>query len=143
MVNIGLVNPSGAITSAQGTANFDSNTYIYKGTVNIPNLAPGTYTVKIRLDNTLWKKYPNTVNINAGSNNPSVSSVILVPGDLDQNNSLTIADYTNFVKCYKGLSTCTAEMQSLTNFDEDATTKDDLDDLTILQQGFKTQTQGD
>lgn len=143
MINVGIINSSGAATSAQGTANFDSATNTYKGTVTVSNLAPGTYTAKIRLDNTLWKKLPDTITITSGPNTLSTTTVQLISGDIDQNNSLTIADYTSFVKCFKALPSCSTSLKSLTNFDEDATTKDDLDDLTILQQGFNTQTQGD
>lgn len=143
MINVGLINSSSAITSAQGTANFESSTYVYKGTVPVSNLAPGAYTAKIRLDNTLWKNLPDTITISSGTNNPSTTTVQLISGDLDQNNRLTIDDYTDFVKCYKGLPSCSTSMRSLANFDEDATAKGDLDDLTILQQGFNSQTQGD
>ncbi len=142
-VNVGLVNSNGAITSSQGDVSFDSSSNSFKGTVNVPNLASGTYTVKVRLDNTLWKNLSSSITIVSGSNNPTTSTVRLVSGDLDQNNSLTIADYTNFVKCYKSLATCTDTLHTLSDLDDDGVVKDDLDDLTILQQGFNTQQQGD
>lgn len=142
-VSVAVVNSNNTTVTSQGNLTFDSVTNSYKGTITVSSLPAGTYTIKVRFDNTLWKKLPGTITITTGANNPTTSTTQLISGDIDQNNSLAVLDYTNFVKCYQGLPSCTATMGTLADFDDDGSAKNDLDDLTILQKGFKTQLQGD
>lgn len=143
-VSAAAIGSNNTTVTSQGDLTFDSATSSYKGTVTITSLPVGNYTIKVRFDNTLWKKFPGTLVItNSDNNQTTAPSTALVSGDIDQNNSLTIIDYTNFVKCYQAKSSCTAAMGTLADFDDDGTAKGDLDDLTILQKGFKTQLQGD
>jgi len=88
------------------------------------------------MDNSLWKRIPGIVTITANTDNNPTTQIQLVTGDIDQNNSLTVLDYTNFVKCFKGESECTDSLKIFADLDDDGVVKDDLDDLTILQKGF-------
>lgn len=125
------------VSEKTGTLVYDTASKLYKGTVSLGDgFTTGQYVVKIKMDNTLWKRIPGIVTITEKTDTNPTTQVQLVTGDLDQNNSLTVVDYTNFVKCFKGDSTCTDSLKILADLDDDGSAKDDLDDLTILQKGF-------
>lgn len=120
-----------------GNLVYDTSSKLYKGTISLgTGFTSGQYVVKVKMDNSLWKRIPGIVTITANTDTNQTSQIQLVTGDLDQNNSLTVVDYTNFVKCFKGESSCTDTLKVLADLDDDGTAKDDLDDLTILQKGF-------
>ncbi len=125
------------VSDKTGNLIYDTASKLYKGTISLGDgFTTGQYIVKVRMDNSLWRRVPGIVTITANTDNNPTQQIQLVTGDLDQNNSLTVIDYTNFVKCFKDESTCTSAMKILADLDDDGTAKDDLDDLTILQKGF-------
>lgn len=125
------------VSDKTGNLIYDTASKLYKGTISLGDgFTTGQYIVKVRMDNSLWKRIPGIVTITAKTDNNPTVQIQLVTGDLDQNNSLTVLDYTNFVKCFKGESTCSDSLKILADLDDDGSAKDDLDDLTILQKGF-------
>ncbi len=107
---------------------FVYNQGMYTGSVPT-NLSPGVYSIKIRLDNTLWRSIPGVQTLKLGDNN--LSAVTLVPGDLNNNNILDISDYQVFISCY-GDKQCSEK--TLADFDDDGTV--DLVDYNILLRSF-------
>lgn len=125
------------VSDKTGNLIYDTASKLYKGTVSLGDgFTTGQYIVKVKMDNSLWKRIPGILTITANTDNNPTTQIQLVTGDLDQNNSLTVLDYTNFIKCFKNDSTCTASLKILADLDDDGSAKDDLDDLTILQKGF-------
>ncbi len=99
------------------------------------NIPAGTYKIKVRTNNSLWKDAGNiTLTPGQKANLPSIN---LVSGDLNQDNRLDLSDYTAIISCITNKS-CTAG--SIADLNQDG--KFDEEDLNILYSNFKTR-QGD
>lgn len=112
------------------SANFAYTNGVYTSHVQT-SLQPGLYYVKVKLDNTLFKLIPGVQNLRSGENN--LTTVALVPGDLNGNNILDISDYNVFVGCY-GTSICS--QKNLVDFNDDGVI--DTIDYNILLRSFAT-----
>ena len=93
--------------------------------------------MKIKVNNSLIKRVPGIVTITATTSTSSLPSR-LITGDIDQDNNLSITDYNLIVACYQGVAICTQEIEARADIDGDGVTRDDLDDLAIVQRGFVT-----
>jgi len=98
------------ITSASGTAGAIQKANItftngrYVGALPIDStLVTGSYTVKVRLDNTLYKTL-GSITLTKGIAN-TAPLVTLISGDLALNNTLDIFDYNILISCYGARST--------------------------------------
>ncbi|MBI4091899.1 MAG: hypothetical protein HY427_01695 [Candidatus Levybacteria bacterium] len=131
-VEVMIVNSSNQqVDLTKSTINYDPATGKYKGNVGLgSNFISGSYLVKVRLDNTLWKNIPGIQNIILGQtyNAPEAA---LVPGDIIQDNEINLLDYNALLSCY-GAKTCTTKVQADLNDDN----KVDEVDLNILYAGF-------
>jgi hypothetical protein len=87
------------VSNSQVTLNFDSQSFTFK--TPVPNLAPGIYNVKVRVDNSLWK-FAGTVNLTANQTK-GIQTVALVSGDLNQDNVMDLADYNALLGCMQGI----------------------------------------
>jgi len=119
------------VATFSATVNFDSATGRYRGNIGLGNnFISGSYLVKVRLDNTLWKTIPGIQNITSGQiyNAPQAA---LVSGDIIQNNEINLLDYNALLSCY-GARACTTKVQADANDDG----KVDELDLNILYAGF-------
>lgn len=117
-----------------GTVEFNPSTAQYEGIVGIGNtLTTGNYIVKVKMDNTLVKRLPGVVYIDQTKQDNSTPTVELVTGDLNQNNSLDVQDYTNIMACYNNLPACTGDILILGDLDDDGVTNGDNDDINIMQ----------
>ncbi|HVZ11985.1 MAG TPA: dockerin type I domain-containing protein [Patescibacteria group bacterium] len=114
------------------SVNYDSPSSTFKNIISA-SIPSGTYKLKIRLGNTLWKAINNAV-LNSQTTPISVS---IVPGDLNSDNSLDLYDYNTMISCY-GTSQCSQKTQADLNMDG----KVDEQDLNILYSEF-TNRQGD
>lgn len=102
---------------------------------NAGSFAPGTYDVKVRFDNTLWKDL-GVVTLTLGTTaSPKQASLRL--GDINQDNVLDLADYNAFISCY-GLGVCGQKTQTDLNLDG----KVDEKDLNIFYSNLSNR-QGD
>ena len=102
-VNVVIINSQNQqVVSAPGKVTFDSATGLYKGTTDLgDNFVTGSYLVKVRMDNTLWKTVPGIQNIVAGDLlNTPVSE--LISGDIKQDNEINLLDYTIMISCLQG-----------------------------------------
>lgn len=124
------------VKDSQGTITYDAQTSSFKGEVGLgTDLSDGTYLIKTRFNNTLWKNL-GAVNIAAAqtSNAPSAK---LVTGDFDQNNTLDLSDYNIMLSCF-GTKQCAQKEKADLNIDSVVDEKD----LNILLANFATR-QGD
>lgn len=87
------------IKSTTGTVAYDTETGAYKTIINLGSeITSGSYLVKTRLDNTLWKTIPGIQNIVSGTNN-TAQTTRLVTGDVNQDNEINLLDYNMFLTC--------------------------------------------
>ncbi|HVZ67574.1 MAG TPA: VWA domain-containing protein [Patescibacteria group bacterium] len=94
------------ISSNSGSVTFDPTSGTYKGTITLGNnFQTGSYLIKTRLDNTLFKTTPGIVSITAGTSNQSPLTQ-LVSGDINHDNVINLLDYTMFLSCLHDKSTC-------------------------------------
>jgi len=99
------------------------------------DLAPGTYDVKVRFNNTLWKDL-GIVTLSLGTiSHPQEATLRL--GDLNQDNVLDLSDYNMFISCY-GLGNCAQKSLADLNLDG----KVDEKDLNIFYSNLSNR-QGD
>ncbi len=118
------INGNNQPTTAQ--AIFAFNNLVLNGTTSIP---AGTYTIKAKTDNSLWKTLGN-VTVVSGQNT-SLPTASLVSGDINQDNILNLLDYNIFISCY-GNKSCDQKTQSDFNMDG----KVDEKDLNIFYVGL-------
>ncbi len=83
---------------ASGIVAYQPSSGLYVGTIPLPIFAPGAYTTKVRLDNTLWKRISGIQNIVAGQNTQTPPTT-LVSGDFNQDNVINLLDYNMLVSC--------------------------------------------
>jgi len=104
---------------------------IYTGQLQLTGVAPGSYFVKIKTDNSNWKLIPGTQTLTQGSTT-TVPQVTLVTGDINNNNGLDVGDYSSMISCIK--NTCDGNTRSLADLNDDSLV--DEVDLNILYSGF-------
>jgi hypothetical protein len=106
----------------------------FAGTIDLgTGFASGTYTLKIKLDNTLVRLVPLMQNITSGTTN-QIPQVSLVSGDIDGNNILDILDWNAILSCVKGETACAQDKKTLADLNDDG--KVDEMDLNIILRGF-------
>lgn len=114
--------------SASGSA---QQTGVYTSTVNIDGISPGTYYIKLSMDNTLFTQVSGVITLKEGNN--TVPRVTLIPGDLNQDNNLNMSDHSIFVGCY-GKKECPADEKTRSDFNDDGVI--DGKDYNILIRAF-------
>lgn len=122
------------VKTATGILDFDSTTFTFKGAILIEGLIADSYIVKIRVENSLWKRIPGIVNITSGvvANTPAVE---LVTGDIpDRDNELNLADYNIIIDCINSRGNCNESLKRYADLNDDG--KVDEVDLSILYAGF-------
>lgn len=121
-----------------GNLAYNSTTGRYEGSIDLQNQIAsqsGNYSVRVKMDNTLVKRIPGIVTITKGQT-VSTSNIRLVTGDVDQNNVLTISDYTTLISCYRATAGCTSAVKPLADLNDNGVTTGDTDDYNLLQFGF-------
>lgn len=114
-----------------GKLKFDLQKNTYTGTLALGALPSGSYTIKLRMDNTLFKTVPGIQNLVSGRVTVASNVATLVSGDLDQNNILDLFDYNIFLSCF-GDKQCAQKSRADLNDDG----KVEEVDLNILQRSF-------
>lgn len=113
---------------------FDGN--IFKKEVQFTNMFQGIYYVKVKLDNTLRKLIPGTHYLSFETV-ATLPEVLLIFGDMDDNNSINIFDYNSFISCF-GENQCSQKERA--DFDDNGNVNGV--DYNILIRSFSTR-QGD
>lgn len=89
--------------NGQDLANLNPDTGAFLVALPLPaNFNTGIYTVRVKLDYTLWKTVPGIITITKGTNT-LVPQVLLTPGDIDQNNAVNILDYNILLDCFSDI----------------------------------------
>ncbi len=125
-------------TEKMGTVTYNATTGRYEGTIGLGDsiaTPSGSYIVKVKMDNTLLKRLPGIVTINKDQTN-NTSPAMLVSGDINQDNTLGIEDYTSVLACYNNAAGCTQQISVLTDINDNGEVVGDTDDYQILQRGF-------
>jgi len=134
-----------AVTSEKtGVVTYNSTTGRYDGYISLGSsiaTPSGGYIVKLKMDNTLYKRAPGIVAINKLTPNNSVPAVELVSGDITgpnnvSDNVLELVDYNLLVSCYREDAACTTSVAMLADFNDDGFVKGDDIDANILARGF-------
>ena len=108
-VEVLVINSQGQqVSSISGAVNFDAASGIYKGSITLDSNVPtGSYIIKVRMDNTLWKQIPGIQTITAGETTETPVTK-LTTGDINQDNVIDLLDYNLMISCLADKSTCTA-----------------------------------
>ncbi len=85
------------ISFHHGTPNPVSITYV--GNVDLGSVTSGNYTIKVKTNKFLKKLIPGFKNI-APNTTITLPAIALIPGDIDNNNVLNIADYNILMSCF-------------------------------------------
>jgi hypothetical protein len=117
------------------TLNYNPSSGNFEGSVDIGNVPPTAYTAIGKLDSSLSKVLSNALVITTATKQYQILPQIMFLGDIDDDDSLTIQDYNNFVSCFRGLASCDGAAKSTSDLNDNGTI--DTDDLNILQRSFK------
>jgi len=100
-----VLNSSGQIVaSTRVTISYNPVSGIFSGVGDLgPTFPSGTYTVKLKFDNTTRGTAPGFYSIAAGDN-IVLQSVQVRPGDAINDNQLSILDYNRILDCYSDLA---------------------------------------
>ena len=101
--DIKIVNAQGTATTATGSLTYNTTSGKFEGSINT-SVADGPYTIKVRMDNALWKAVPGIIQLASGT--ATIPEVTLVTGDVSQDNQMNIDDYNALISCF-GKSSCT------------------------------------
>jgi glucose/arabinose dehydrogenase len=91
------------IQSAQGNVPYNSGDGNFKGTIDIGDLAPGDYIVKVQTPQYLKRTVPGFLTIATNNAHPMLP-FSLVTGDTNNDNSLSVIDYNLIIDCYSDLT---------------------------------------
>lgn len=107
--------------SKQTTVSLASPSGKFIGTVEIPNIKTGLFTVKVKLDQYLRTLIPGIQSLTAGQVN-QLSPISLVVGDINGDNMLNILDYNILMGCYSDIlpaANCSEANKLLADLDDD------------------------
>lgn len=108
--------------SINATLTYNANGGFFGGTVTLPDtITTGQYRVRIKTDRYLRKYTSANVSITKGQVNLA-SSATLIVGDANNDNRLSILDYTMLLNCYSDLGpalSCTPQQKLMTDFNDD------------------------
>ncbi len=131
------------VTNQQGRAIYNPTSGKYEGKIGLGLLAPtptltpalsDKFVVKIKINNSLYKRTPGISTIHYGSPNNSSTDVALVSGDLNNDNTLGVIDWTFMIACVKNEASCTEKTRKLADLNDNGSI--DETDVQILQRGF-------
>lgn len=121
------------ITTKPGSIIYDSNLGKFLGSIDVGNLASGDYTIKIKSDGYLKKLIPSIFSISSSMQSVTTINLPLVnltAGDINGDNSISIADYSILLSC----SIYTTDNGSLCNSSSVSKNLSDLNDDGAVDQ---------
>lgn len=132
------------VNNKQGIATYNSTSGKYEGSIGLgstfaptPTLIPALsdkFIIKIKVNNSLYKRIPGIATIHYGIQNNLTPEVELVSGDLNGDNTLGIIDWTFMIACVKNETSCTENIKKLADLNNNGSV--DEIDVQILQRGF-------
>lgn len=115
---------------------FNPTNYKFEGAIDLgTGFTTGSYTLKLGLDNSLKKQLGGIITITQGLVSNTSTSTLLVPGDINQDNSVDIQDYNTFIACYRNLPICTPDIRAFADLNDNG--EIDTNDEAILKRGFQ------
>jgi len=128
------------IASGTGTLTYNSSVGAYTGDIPISEGFPsGQYLIKVQTPYHLRKQITGVQTITAGTDN-TITSVALVAGDIDSNNTINILDYNILIGCYSDLLaavSCTPAQQVASDLNDDGSVNQD--DYNLFLRELSTQ----
>lgn len=86
-----------------GTVSFNNTANLFRGTVDVGTLAPGSYTMKLKTARYLKKPIPGIIKITSSRTTPYViPSVTLTVGNTNNDSKINILDFNMWRDCYQG-----------------------------------------
>lgn len=130
------------------SANYNSQNGVYNATANLGDLPSGTYFIKFRLDNTLFKSIPGGMDLIGGTTNSHSGILELISGDVvrtgTSDNVIDILDYSAVHTCLDAIvsnvsvqavgAACGLQTALKTDFNDDDVI--DLKDYNIILRAF-------
>jgi hypothetical protein len=130
-------------TDKTGTITYDNASGLFKGTIDMANLATGSYSVKVKTDRYLKKQIPGVVSITTATTNQIAQATLFV-GDVDNDNKVDLTDWNIIARnCFgakKDSSDCSAASKVNADLNDDS--KVDGVDMDLLLEMLKVK-QGD
>lgn len=131
-------------TEKTGVLTYNSTNGLYEGFISLDSsiaTQSGSYLVKLKMDNTLYKRATGIVTITKLKADNPVPQVELVSGDIagannGTDNTLDLLDYNQLGSCYRGSVACTTTFAILADFNDDGVVRGDDIDANILSRGF-------
>jgi hypothetical protein len=112
----------------------------YNGVAKFSDIPIGSYIVKVKSDNSLYKALPGPKTL-VSDTTIDTPTVALVTGNVDNTagseNILDLSDYNALLSCFDN-KPCDAKLKVLTDLNDDG--KVDSKDFNILLRGFATRT---
>lgn len=131
-LNFQISDEKGEITrDGSRTIAYDSSSGLFKGSLTVQKLPVGTYRIKLRMLNSLWKETTFTLT----GQTANLAIVKIITGDIYFDNSLDILDYNGMLACFRSDPWCTTDTQKNTDLNIDGFL--DEKDLNILLRAFK------
>lgn len=126
--NKAVKNINSSLTYSRETSNYSA--MIYLG----PDFATGSYSIRVKFENSLVKLIPGIFQITNGKQTYYNSAATLVTGDLNNDNTLGVIDWTLMIACIKDEAACTPDVRNIADLNDNG----DVDeyDVQILQRGF-------
>lgn len=120
--------------TASGTLAFNGSAYA--GYVIVPSVTAGSYQIKARLNNTLYKVIPGIYTIQDQSS-INTSPVALNSGDVNQDNRIDLFDYNIILGCVQKKSSCTQTFRSLSDLDSNGVVEAEDYNIFLTQLDFR------
>ncbi len=120
-ISVSMFNSSNQlISNKSGTIVYQSSPGVFTGTIDMGNnLSSGVYSITLKTEKYLTRLIP-IQNIISGQNN-SLPQAVLVVGDINGDNKLSILDYNILIGCYSEESlaiSCSASQKQLSDLDD-------------------------
>lgn len=123
------------IKTVNSVLNYDTNQY-FSGEVDLGSALPAqNYLVKVKFANSLRRQIKNLVGL-APSQRTDIPKLVLVTGDIDNNNILDLSDYKLFLDCFRNQASCTTAVFEAADLNSNG--QSDAVDMNILVRSFAT-----
>lgn len=120
--------------TATGMLAFNGNEYV--GYVVVPSAPTGSYQIKARLNNTLYKVIPGIYALQDTSS-VNTTTVALNSGDVNQDNKIDLYDYNIMIGCIQQKPSCSQAFKALTDLDSNRQTNAADYNIFITQLRFR------
>lgn len=130
-----------------GNVTYDQASGLFKGIIDVSNLASGNYSVKVKSNKFLRRLIGKETNqpiqpINTGQTPNQTPESSLIVGDINNDNNLDILDYNEYLSCFgrrAGTESCPSPEKIDLNDDGQTDNPQDMRDQKWLFESFRVQ----